>query len=56
MKATPYGKIFDNSFESCPCPSTLLSAIAMDCGDNILPAATPSEFNATIQYGLTFKL
>ena len=30
--------------------------MAIDCGDNILPAATPKEFSATIQYGLAFKL
>lgn len=46
----------DNNLESRPCPSTLLNAMAIDCGDNILPAATPKEFNATIQYGLAFKL
>ena len=49
MKNTAYGMTLDNSEESSPCLSTLLNAMAMDCGEIILPAATPSELRPTIQ-------
>ena len=55
-KKIPYGMTLAISFESSPFALTELNAIAKDCGDSILPAATPNELSATIQYGSTFNV
>lgn len=50
IKRIAYFMTMERSVASSPCLSTLLKAMAMDCGEIILPAATPSEFKPTSQY------
>ena len=51
MKTTAYTAAFFMSSDSLPVRSQAAEPMAMDCGANILPADTPTEFAATIHSG-----